>query len=166
LKKLIAAGLIALPLVGCSGNPRSETAPTTTTTAITLGQDPTKSTTATASLAAKVADSLRANGFEVAGLKERDPEGGRLFGMKESWDVRVNGDESFINVFGDSEDLSGWLQTAGNLGGVVVFSTTDVWALSLDTDSPAVRAKSKKLADEIGKKLYDDWNDSIRTIGA
>jgi hypothetical protein len=67
-------------------------------------------------------------------------------------------------VFADTESLSGWLETAKGFGGVLVFSTTDVWAITLDSDSD-VRAKSVMLAGEIGRGLYDDWEGNIRTIG-
>ena len=84
--------------------------------------------------------------------------------MEQSWEVHINGVESFINVFSDAESLSSWLQTAKGFGGIVVFSNTDTWAISLESDGPA-KARSKRLATEIGRKLYADWNSSIRTIG-
>jgi len=166
MKRAIAAALLGLVAVGCSGSadPKQEATPATTSTvAVTLGEDPTKPTTTTAPLVAKVAASLRAHGFQVTGVKKRAVEGGRLFGMTNSWDVRINGVEAGVNVFADTESLSAWLQTAGNLGAVVVFSTTDTWAITLNSDSDA-RAKSVKLAGEIGRGLYDDWQGSIRTI--
>jgi hypothetical protein len=169
MRTATAAVLLALATVGCGGPYRTEQAAATTTAttvALTLGEDPTKPTTTTsaaASLLAKVTGSLRAHGFQVAGVKKVDPEGGRLFGMTHSWDLRINGVEGGVRVFADVESLQGWLETAGKLGGVVVFATTDVWAITLDSDS-ADRARSVKLAGEIGRALYEDWQGRIRTI--
>jgi hypothetical protein len=167
MKTAIAAALLGLLAVGCGGPDSKQATPATTTTvAVTVGQDPTKPTTTSAAtvLLGKVTDRLRAHGFRVAGVKKVDPEGGRLFGMTHSWDLRINSVECGVRVFADTEALSGWLETAGNLGGVVVFATTDVWAITLDSDSTD-RARSVKLAGEIGRGLYDDWQGRIRTIG-
>ena len=169
MKRAIVVALLGLAAVGCiGGEPRQQATPTTTATtaAAPLGEDPTKPTTTSAAavLLGKVTDRLRAHGFRVAGVKKVDPEGGRLFGMTHSWDLRINGVEGGVRVFTDAESLQGWLETAGNLGGVVVYATTDVWAITLDSDSTD-RARSVKLAGEIGRGLYDDWQGSIRTIG-
>jgi hypothetical protein len=165
VKRLLLAATV-LALTACGGEPERATTTTmaATSTTVALGQDPTKPTTAAASPASRVAGSLRANGFEVTGLKRGESEGGSLFGMRESWDVRIEGVGSLINVFGDAESLTAWLETAESFNGIVVFSAADVWAVSLESDGPA-RAKSKRLATEIGRKLYEDWQGSIRTIG-
>ena len=44
-----------------------------------------------------------------------------------------------------------------------MFTTTDAWAITLDSDS-ADRARSVKLAGAIGRALYDDWQGRIRSI--
>ena len=51
------------------------------------------------------------------------------------------------------------------LGGVFLYSTTDVWAITLNSDGPA-RAKSVQLANRLGRALYDDWQATIRTVAA
>ena len=109
MKRMIAAALLGLVAVGCGGpEPKQATPATTTTTvAVTVGQDPTKPTTTSAAavLLAKVTGSLRAHGFQVTRVKKVDPEGGRLFGMTHSWDLRINGVEAGVRVFADAESL-------------------------------------------------------------
>lgn len=70
-----------------------------------------------------------------------------------------------MNVFTDVESLQGWLQMGQGLGGVFLYSTTDVWAITMYSDSPA-RAKSVQLANRLGRALYDDWQGTIRTVAA
>src|SRR4029450_11291418 len=114
-----------------------------------VGQDPTKSTSSSPARATvdKLTGSLHAHGFEVR-LKPTEVEGGRMFGMTQSWDGRIEGTEAGVNVFTDVESLQGWLQMGQDLGGVFVYSTTDVWAITLDRDSPA-RAKIVQLANRL-----------------
>jgi hypothetical protein len=168
---VIAAVLAGLLLVGCSSkSPEQAAAPTSTTSATTtslIGQDPTKSTTMSPAKATvdKLTGSLRAHGFQVTGLKKATVEGGRMFGMTHSWDLHIDGIEGGVNVFTDTESLQGWLQMGQGLGGVFLYSTTDTWAITLDSDGPA-RAKSVRLVNKLGRALYDDWQGTIRTVAA
>jgi hypothetical protein len=102
--------------------------------------------------------------FEVR-LKPTEVEGGRMSGMTHSWDGRIESTEAGVNVFTDVESLQGWLQMGQGLGGVFLYSTTDVWAITMYSDSPA-RAKSVQLANRLGRALYDDWQGTIRTVAA
>lgn len=117
-----------------------------------------------ASTQSEVLDGLERNGFDVAGIKERDLEGGRLFGMVASWELRVVSVPAFFHVFHSSESLEGWLETAQGMGGIVVFDAIDTWALSLESDGPT-RARSAKLATRIGRELVTREAWQVRTIG-
>jgi hypothetical protein len=169
MRTAMAAALLGLVAVGCSGGDpdREQAAPTTAVTSTTLvGHDPTKSTSSSLAKATidKLTGSLHAHGFQVR-LKPTDVEGGRMFGMTHSWDGRIESTEAGVNVFTDAQSLQDWLQMGQGLGGVFVYSTTDVWAITLDSDSPA-RAKSVQLANRLGRALYDDWQGTIRTVAA
>jgi hypothetical protein len=168
MKRAIAAALLGLAAVGCGGpDPKQATPATTTTVAVTLDEDPTQPATIDWQLEntrIEVLKALERNGFKVTGVKERDPGGGRLSGMTHSWALRVDGVPAFFNVFADSQSLQDWLQTAGNMGGVVVFDAIDTWALSLESDGP-VRARSAKLATRIGRELVTQEAWQVRTIG-
>jgi hypothetical protein len=99
----------------------------------------------------QVLDGFKRNGFPVTGVKRRDPEGAALFGVTDSWDVKVDGVPCFFHVFENSEALAEWLQTSDSLGGVVVFDAVNRWALSLDTDTDRAKATSAALATRIGR---------------
>jgi hypothetical protein len=169
----IAAALLAV--AGCTsggGDGGEAAAPTTTATAITIGQDPSVPTTSAPptsdwqveSTRIELLKALERNGFEVAGVKATPVEGGRLFGMTHSWDLRVDGVPALLNLFQDSSSLEGWLQTAEGMGGIVVFSAVDIWALSLESDGP-LRARSAKLVTRIGRALVTRELWQVRTIG-
>jgi hypothetical protein len=172
-RTLLAVALLVL--VGCTstGNGRKAAAPPSTTRPpITIGQDPSQPTTSApptsdwrvASTQTEVLDGLERNGFDAAGVKERDLEGGRLFGMVASWELRVAGVPAFFHVFDSSESLEGWLETAQGMGGIVVFDAVDAWALSLESDGPT-RTRSAKLATRIGRALVTRELWQARTIG-
>jgi hypothetical protein len=52
----------------------------------------------------------------VAGVKKRYLEGGRLFGMVASWELRVASVPAFFHVFHSGKSLEGWLETAQGIG--------------------------------------------------
>jgi hypothetical protein len=171
----ITAVLVGLLLVGCDGSSGDQQQAATSTTAapITLGQDPTDSNPPSSGgdweaedIRMQVLDGIKRNGFPVTGVKRRDPEGARLFGVTDSWDVKVDGVPAFFHIFENSEALADWLETADSLGAVVVFDAVDRWALSLDTDTDRAKATSAALATHIGRQLKTAEGWQIRTIGA
>jgi hypothetical protein len=168
MRTAIAAALLGLMAVGCGDPDPKQAAPATTTTvAVTLGQDPTKPTTTDWQLEntrIEVVKALERNGFKVAGVKATPVEGGRLFGMTHSWDLRVDGVPALFNMFDSGSSLQGWLETAEGMGGIVVFDAVDVWALSLESDGP-LRARSAKLVTRIGRALVTRELWQVRTIG-
>ena len=167
----IAAVLLGLVAAACSGgsDPEQQATPATTATtvAVTVGQDPTAPPTSDREVEdtrVEVLKALERNGFQVAGVKATPVEGGRLFGMTHSWDLRVDGVPALLNLFEDGSSLEGWLQTAQGMGGIVVFSAVDIWALSLESDG-STRARSEKLATAIGRALVTNEAWQVRTIG-
>jgi hypothetical protein len=178
VKRLTVALVLAAVLVaGCGGDPQqpasTSRAPATTLESATGDPDLDAKTTMYAVLRA-----LERHGhLGVSKPKRRDPEGGRLFGMTHSWDVRVSAQAqdqpgpldprlptipAFVNVFASNEDLRGWLDTARGFGAVVVYNTDDVWVLSLESDGPLL-ARSVKLARQLDRDL-DAWTWGIEAI--
>jgi len=179
MNRAIALALLGLVAAGCGGGsapeqPASTTrAPATTLESATGDPGLDAETTMQAVLAA-----LQRHGhLGVSKPKRRDPEGGRLFGMTHSWDVRVSATAqdqpgpldprlpaipAFVNVFASNDELRGWLDTARGFGGVVVYDTDDVWALSLESDGPLL-PRSVKLARQLDRDL-DAWTWGIEAI--
>jgi hypothetical protein len=148
---------------GCDPNAQRSSAAATTTTA--RGYDPTKPTNATTSPQAatydKVVSDLRRHGFEVKeGKSERDP----LVPKLRLWNVKIEGVDAYIAVAGTDEALTTKLDTLNGFGSIAVFSTTGRWIINPESamTDDATFAKSEKLANAIGKALYDDWQGTVR----
>src|SRR6266511_4149530 len=155
---LIARALVAI--AACS-SPSGAEAPTTT-----RGYDPTKPTTATTNPAtatyAKLVGDLRRHGFEVKepGKSERDP----LVPKFRLWDVKIDEIGAFIGVAVTDEALTTKLEALNGFGSIAVFSTTGRWIVNPESalTDDATFAMREKLANKIGKALYDDWQGSVR----
>jgi hypothetical protein len=164
------AVVIALALAACSGNSGKPTQQSTPTTTAVLGRDPTAPTQSTVAKSQqptflKLVADLKRHGFSVrVGKSEPDP----LLPRVRLWDTRINGVSTFIAVCESDEACQAKLAGLNDFDAIAIFSTTARWIINPESalTDDKTRAKSAKLANDIGKALYNDWNGTVRISGS
>jgi hypothetical protein len=164
------AGLVLVVLVlvaGCSDDRAGTAAPAPTTTSATVpGRDPTAPTSSTVAPSqnptfVKVVADLKRHGCDVRfGKSEPDP----IIPKIRLWDGSINGVSTFIDVCQTDEACNAKLEALDGFGSIAVFSPTARWIINPESamTDDATFAKSEKLANEIAKALYDDWQGTVR----
>jgi hypothetical protein len=167
MRKLAVAVAVALALAlaaaACSSDKEAAPAPTTTTV---LGRDPTAPTAATVAASQnptflKLVADLKRHGYSVRfGKSEPDP----IIPKIRMWDGSINGVSTFIDVCQTDEACNAKLEALDGFGSIAVFSPTARWIINPESalTDDATFAKSEKLANEIAKALYDDWQGTVR----